>query len=72
MVALEESLSQSCTEQLKADGAKAGNLATPGRTKLNKDKLNKNPSGTTGKESKEKLEKFEAFTNGVNACGDHG
>ena len=70
VVALEESLkaAQAELEQLKADGAKAGNLATPEEQKVEQDKLNKNLEQL--KESKEKLEKaLEAFTT-VNDKGE--
>ena len=70
VAALEESLkaAQAELEQLKADGAKAGNLATPEEQKVEQDKLNKNLEQL--KESKEKLEKaLEAFTT-VNDKGE--
>ena len=70
VASLEESLkaAQAELEQLKADGAKAGNLATPEEQKVEQDKLNKNLEQL--KESKEKLEKaLEAFTT-VNDKGE--
>ena len=70
VASLEESLkaAQAELEQLKADGAKAGNLATPEEQKIEQDKLNKNLEQL--KESKEKLEKaLEAFTT-VNDKGE--
>lgn len=70
VAALEESLkaAQAELEQLKADGAKAGNLATSEEQKVEQDKLNKNLEQL--KESKEKLEKaLEAFTT-VNDKGE--
>ena len=70
VAALEASLkaAQAELEQLKADGAKAGNLATPEEQKVEQDKLNKNLEQL--KESKEKLEKaLEAFTT-VNDKGE--
>ena len=70
VAALEESLkaAQAELEQLKADGAKAGNLTTPEEQKVEQDKLNKNLEQL--KESKEKLEKaLEAFTT-VNDKGE--